>query len=310
MTITQTKESDGIKIYYVCKDVPDDAMAKREGKKITPNQIHKIIDHDADVFTNDGRLLLRFRKNVLTKEYMDAFYDNIIDFANKKTSNRGTASGSKSRDVHSNPKIKTNIFGYFDNWSPKQKMVFTKKGYKIPIAVRECLFNRDNPDKYHATIPLVSEIDHYYKKLAPEHHENQMKKASQTHFRIGNTAFTTITTNVNWQTTLHTDKGDDSEGLGNLVVLERGEYEGGETCFPQYGIGVDVRMGDVLFMDVHQFHANLPIVLKTDDATRLSIVSYLRIRVWKNSANKSRRFFEKHNKTMKHILYPNQKSQS
>ena len=129
-----------------------------------------------------------------------------------------------------------------------------------------------------------------------------MKKAKQTYFRIGKTAFTTVTTNVNWQSTLHTDKGDDPEGFGNLAVLERGGYDGGETCFLQYGVGVDVRMGDVLFMDVHQLHANLPIIRKTDDAVRLSIVCYLRINVWKNSANKTRKFFEKHNKTMKKIL--------
>ena len=32
--------------------------------------------------------------------------------------------------------------------------------------------------------------------------------------------YPTVTTNVNWQTSIHTDKGDDSEGFGNLVVLE------------------------------------------------------------------------------------------
>lgn len=302
MTILKTESKNGIKIYTVEKDIEDHVLEKRAGKKLKRDQIKTIIDHDADVFTTDGRLLLRFRKGVLNKSHADAFYENIIDFANKETSNRGIASGSKKRSAGSNPKIKSNIFGYFDGWSPRQKMIFTQKGHKIPIAIRECTFNRDNPEKYQKTIPLIEDIDAQYKKLAPEYYEKQLKKANQTHFRISKTSFTTVTTNVNWQSTLHTDKGDDPEGFGNLAVLERGKYEGGETCFLQYGIGVDVRMGDVLFMDVHQYHANLPILLKEKDATRLSIVCYLRIRVWKNSANKSRKFFEKHNKTMKNIL--------
>jgi hypothetical protein len=42
------------------------------------------------------------------------------------------------------------------------------------------------------------------------------RQANETHFRIGKTAFTTITTNVNFQTTVHTDKGDDAEGFAVL----------------------------------------------------------------------------------------------
>jgi hypothetical protein len=302
MTIIKTESKNGIKIYYVDKDISDEQVEKKVGKKLHKDQIKLIINKDADVFTVDNKLLLRFRKDVLNKSHMDAFYENIIAFANKETSNRGIASGSKNRSAGSNPKIKSNIFGFFDGWSPRQKMVFTQKGHKIPIAIRECTFNRDNPEKYKQTIPLIEDIDAQYKRLAPEYYAKQIQKANQTHFRIGKTSFTTITTNVNWQSTLHTDKGDDPDGFGNLAVLERGVYQGGETCFLQYGIGVDVRMGDVLFMDVHQPHANLPIVKKSTDATRLSIVCYLRIRVWKNSANKSRSYFERHNKTMKNIL--------
>jgi hypothetical protein len=302
MTIIKTESKNGIKIYHVDKDMTDEQLEKKAASKLKREQIKTIIDHDADVFTADGRLLIRFRKNKLPKTHMDAFYDNIIKFANQQTSNRGTASGSKKKAAGYNPKIKSNIFGYFDGWSPRQKMIFKQKGHKLPVAIRECTFNRDNPEKYKETIPLIEDIDTQYKNLAPEYYQKQLKKANQTHFRIGKTSFTTVTTNVNWQSTLHTDKGDDPEGFGNLAVLERGKYDGGETCFLQYSLGVDVRMGDVLFMDVHQYHANLPIIKKSEDATRLSIVCYLRIKVWQNSANKTRKHFESHNKTMKKIL--------
>jgi hypothetical protein len=61
-----------------------------------------------------------------------------------------------------------------------------------------------------------------------------------------------------------------------LVVLEKGKYNGGYTGFPQYGVAVDVRSGDFLAMDVHQLHGNEPIEPVTEDAERLSIVSYMR----------------------------------
>ena len=129
----------------------------------------------------------------------------------------------------------------------------------------------------------------------------QLKKANETLFRIPKTSFTTITTNVNFQTSVHKDKGDDEDGFGNLSVIENGKYNGAETCFPQYGIGVDVRNGDILFMDVHEWHGNLPMVYKSKDAIRLSIVCYLRYKVWKNTLNVTKKQMIKHNKTIKSI---------
>jgi hypothetical protein len=173
--------------------------------------------------------------------------------------------------------------------------------------VRETRFNQDHPDKFKKIIPLIKEIDCYYEKYIPENYGKQKHKANQTPFRIPGTAFTTITTNVNFQTFIHTDKGDDIEGFGNLAVIEHGQYKGGETCFPQYGIGVDVRTGDVLYMDVHQPHANLPLEPITPDAIRLSIVCYLRTSIWKQTHGKSKAFMEKHTRAMRKMRHINNK---
>jgi Oxygenase domain of the 2OGFeDO superfamily len=297
--IIKTEKKSGVTVYTVKEDYDNAALAKKMDKFLKPDDIKTIIRDDADVYTESGKLLLRFRKKMLNKDHQDAFYDNIIKFAKNVSSLRGSASGSKKKILGQTKKVMSNIFGYFDRWTPSQKMIFTKLGRKPSINVRECRFNMDYPEMYKKTIPLIQDIDRMYAKLTPEHYAKQKSKAKQTHFKIADTAFTTITTNVNFQTGLHTDKGDDEEGFGNLAVIERGSYTGGETCFPQYGIGVDVRSGDILFMDVHQPHANLPIHKKTEDTTRLSIVCYLRKNVWLNSKNKTRKFFETHNKTVK-----------
>ena len=299
--IIKKETVDGIKVYHVGKNWDDARMADRMNTYVEKSDIKDVIDDDADVYTEDGKLLLRFRKKALPQEKAELFYDNVIDFAKHVSSNRGNATGSEKRNVRENPKVMSNIFGYFDRWSPSQKVIFRKAGIKPIVDVRECRFNRDYPEKYKKTIPLIQEIDKMYKKLTPEYYKLQRKKANQTHFKIPGTSFTTITANINFQTTIHCDKGDDIEGFGNLAVIEHGAYTGGETCFPQYGVGVNVRSGDALFMDVHQPHGNLPINKKTEDTTRLSIVCYLRNSVWLRTKNKTKRMFIKHNKTMKNL---------
>ena len=300
--IVKKEKKGNITIYYVEKDYDNNKLQKVLNKKLKRDQIKTIIEDDADVFTTEGKLLIRFRKNKLNKENVDEFYDNVIDFAMTKTSNRGSATGSKSKNIYSNPKIMTNILGYFDKLSPIHKKLFKDQGKPLPkITVRETRFVKDYPEKFKKLLPLVKEIDKYYEQLVPENYGKQRKKANQTPFKITGTAFTTITTNVNFQTTVHTDKGDDAEGFGNLVVIEEGKYKGGETCLPQYGIGVDVRTGDVLYMDVHEAHGNLPIILETPDAKRLSIVCYLRKSIWDQTRGKTQKFMVRHNKTFKNL---------
>lgn len=299
MTIKKEKKGD-LTIYHVDKLIADDKMETLKNSNVKPSQIELIINDDADVYTQDGKLLLRFRKNKLTINKVNEFYDNIIKFAQTKTNNRGSTSGSKTKNIWNNPKIMTNIIGYFDTFSPKQKYLLKQQGKQI-LNVRETRFNMDNPEKFKKMVPLIKEIDEYYEKYIPDNYVKQKKKANQTPFKISNTSFTTITTNVNFQTTIHKDKGDDSEGFGNLAVIEKGRYSGGETCLPQYGIGVNVRTGDILYMDVHEWHGNLPIKLIDKNAIRLSIVCYLRYNIWEKTKHKTKKFMIKHNKTIKNL---------
>ena len=300
--IIKKEKQNNIMIYYVNKEISNEKMEKMKNTYVKESQINLIIDHDADVYNaENNKLLLKFRKGKLNDSKIKDFYDNVIHFAMGSTNNRGSASGSKNKNVWENQKIKTNIIGYFDRLSPMQKYLIKKKNANIKLSVRECRFNVDYPDKYKKLIPLVEEIDSFYEENVPDKYKNQYNKAKQTPFKIANTCFTTITTNVNFQTSIHKDKGDDMDGFGNLVVIEDGKYEGGETCLPQFGVGVDVRTCDILLMDVHEWHGNLPIKALTPDAKRLSIVCYLRYNIWKNTKNKTKKFMVRHNKTIKKL---------
>jgi len=120
-------------------------------------------------------------------------------------------------------------------------------------------FTRTNFEKYNEGLPFIQYIDNLFNKLIPEAHNKQLCRANQKpHLKIPNTSFSTVTINRNFRTAMHRDAGDFREGFGNLTVIERGQYQGGYTIFPQYGVAIDLRNNDFVAMDVHQWHCNTP----------------------------------------------------
>ena len=296
---------------YVSKIISDENMEKRANTFVKSDEIFQLFNTNVDIYDADThKLLAKFRKKVLKPKELQSFYDATYEFTSKMvTTNRGNTTGSKKRNLRNNPKAKSAILGYFDRWGAKEKMQFRKAGEPIPLEVRETRFSAAHPDKFQKTIPLIKSIDKLYEKMLSKFYKKQRQKADETNFKIPKTSFTTITTNINFQTSIHKDSGDDEDGFGNLAVIEKGSYTGGETCLPQYGIGIDVRQGDLLFMDVHEWHGNLPMVPNSKDAIRMSIVCYLRTKVWERTRNKSKAFQKKHLNSIKAIKLKSQNRQ-
>ena len=237
-----------------------------------------VLTTDADVYTTEGKLLLKFRKQVIPEPTIKTAVEALGSFILCKSSDRGTA-GASMKGLGSGQKrpVKSNIVGYFDKWTISQKGKFKKEGKKPPEPCRICRWNRDNPEEWKQVIPLIQRIDNLYKELCPVEHAKQLEAAAKTKYRIQETSFSTVTINHNFRTAGHYDKGDFEKGFGNLIVYEKGEYNGGIIGFPKYDIGVDLRTGDFLAMDVHELHANTPMESKTEEVPeRISFVSYLR----------------------------------
>jgi len=173
----------------------------------------------------------------------DSIIYNIVKATN------GVSSMKINNQVASNP------IGFYEE---------SKNFAKLPCRLTH--FTRTNYDKYQEGLPFIQKINQCFKKLIPEAHKKQLCKASEKpHLKIPKTCFSTITINRNFRTALHRDAGDFKEGFGNLTVIERGKYHGGYTCLPQFGIGIDVRRGDFLAMDVHEWHTNTPIYETEED---------------------------------------------
>ena len=228
--------------------------------------------------------------------------------------------GNEKKDHLSNS-VSSGIIGYYDkpdrnDFQPsninllsakkkkhlsKNRLKKSKKISKMPCRLTK--FTKKQTQNWKKSIPLIIEADKQFKKLVPDRHQAQLKQAKETpDFQIENTAFSTVTLNYNFRTATHRDKGDLPEGFGNLLVLEKSEcdsknskkFKGGMLGFPQYGVAVDVRQGDFLAMDVHQWHCNTPLehsknTIEKGDVGRLSIVCYLRKNMIKCKTQKGKK---------------------
>ena len=310
-----------VKTLVLKAKMTNDEMKAREGSYFTEKDADIILDEDADVYgldpaTGEKKLLARFRKHVIPndriKQGWEAFY--LTAAASR---NRGAAAGpidlkshywrkrepvevqgwsarykqgGKTSKMRVNNNVFSSVLGYFEQTPfmglPCRLTSYTQKYF----------------DEYRHGIPFIEAIDGVFKELIPDRHAKQKAAAAEApKYRIEDTAFSSVTINRNFRTAMHMDDGDFREGYGNLSVIERGKYSGGATIFPRFGVGFNVRTGDFLAMDVHEWHCNtemyeteadrafnkgLPAIhnnsLKTGtfgsdkSFTRLSFVCYLR----------------------------------
>ena len=265
-----------VKRLFVQKILTDDEVAKLQGTWIDESHIKlPLVKEDTDVYYNDNgiyKLLLKFRKNVISDDLIDIGWQSYKDLA-KPSRGRGASAGPinssglywSKRDLVDTKKWST---GYMIK-GKKSKMKVNNQVASNPVGFYEASnnfsklpcrlthFARCNFEKYNEGLPFIQRIDELFQELIPNAHMKQLERANLTNnFKIPNTSFSTVTINRNFRTALLKDAGDFKGGFGNLTVIERGKYHGGYTVFPQFGIGIDLRNNDFVAMDVHQWHSN------------------------------------------------------
>ena len=321
------------------KIMTDEQIKDKEGTWFKSNDMKNgIVDYNSDIYYLDENgkevLLAKLRKNVIPDKLIELGWDNYKDLA-KASRGRWSSAGPidpnspywKKRDLVDTVKWKTS---YYVN-GKKSKMKVNNQVASTPIGFYESSnnmvklpcrlthFTRTHYDKYENGLPFIQQINELFKQLVPDRYSKQLVKANaKKHLKIPNTAFSTITINRNFRTALHRDAGDLKDGFGNLTCIQRGKYHGGETMFPQFGVGFDLKTGDFLAMDVHEWHCNsklyetgedkkynksLPKVFKDNpdvgtagiytDYTRLSFVCYLREKIIKCPNRIDKRYLTK-----------------
>lgn len=278
-------------ITAVKKYTDEEADKLFPGTFLNDSHYDLLIQEDTDVMTEDGRWLLRFRKNVIPTNIAAQAYKNLRKAASLND-NRGMASGpveiSKTRNPNAVGVVKGTRFKEIkkDGTLTKQTRAnrvhsgvigFFDRNARFPYC-RQTAFNENHLKEFVGSLPFVRYVDELYRELMPEAYKLQREIADNTSqdFVIKGTSFTTVTVNKNFQTAVHKDAGDFEHGFGNLSVLQAGHYDGGYTVFPQYRVAVDVRSCDLLLMDVHKWHGNTPLIAKTPNFERISLVMYYR----------------------------------
>lgn len=154
-------------------------------------------------------------------------------------------------------------------------------GYFEKPTCRLTKLTREHLREWRNVQSFVRECDEVFRQHDDQlkgRYSNQLAVAKQNEHHIGNTAFSTLTLNLNARTYVHTDSGDLEAGFGVISVLSKGDYMGGYLIFPSYRVAVDLRSTDLLLADVHSPHGNGPIV-GNGPWSRLSCVCYFRERI-------------------------------
>ena len=262
----------------------EEYLDELKGKYIDDSSYDTLITEDCDCYKEDGSILFKFRKGIANKNECEIAFLAFKNLA-KSTHSRGAAGGPidpnsvywKKRPIvklnkpggwsatHINPsgyeskvkiqnEIASNIVGY---WSESHML-------KLNMPCRLSHYSRAHFLKVEDGTPYIQKISNSYKHLNPEMYKKQMEQAKiQPDMVVGDTPFSTITINRNFRTGVHKDSGD--YGFGNLSCLEYGAYHGGYFVIPKYRIAIDMRAGDHLCCDVHQYHANTELVETDED---------------------------------------------
>jgi hypothetical protein len=292
-----------IKIIEVKPKMSDaEFKAKYEGTHFDEKETRQIINEDADVYGLDTdeegkpyrRLLAKFRKGVIPQDKVQIGWDSFRTLA-MPGRNRGAAAGPidlnsvywkkrkpiVDKDTKTSPwairylvkdkdnssKMKTSKMRV-NNLVASGVLGFYEETPFMKAACRMTVYTRRYLHLFLSGMPFIKEIDTNFSKLVPKEHARQLAAIQQKKkYQIPGTAFSTITVNLNFRTALHKDDGDFKGGFGNLSVIEWGKYHGGYTLFPRFGIGFDVRTGDFIAMDVHEWHCNTPMYETPEDAT-------------------------------------------
>lgn len=288
----------------------DEEIKSHAGQAFSKNDFSLLIQKDTDAFTPNGLLIFSFRKNVIPKHLSELGTQVLLyDTQRKTTTSRGYASGKvdlskfsknvielldtdkvKSRVRFSDGRTSTYklcnkthsmISGYIDG-----KALNDYKLYKNPTDVkgRPTAFTSKNPQDWASFVPLVQHADRLFKSLYTEQYNIQKKQLEKCPYIIADTVFTTVTTNWNFRTHLHKDKGNLKDAYSAFFVCENNpsdkpKWHGAYLGYPQYDVAVDVREGDFLLMNPHLYHCNTEFEFpngEPESYDRLSFVLYAR----------------------------------
>lgn len=269
--------------------VADDGVREIAGRVLGPADYDVLLTGGGPVRLRqpDNRPLCVFLPGALTPAVTPEVYDVLHSLKQFTSSNRGLASGTRRlrRGGPDTPATRTETV-------PIASVLL---GSVDPIGqtryCRTTSWTGRHLPEWETLHPFLREIGQHLATHVPDRYAAQMARVAQSDpaWIVPGTPFSTVTVNNTYPTGVHTDKGDLDEGFSTIACLRRGTYTGGQLVFPAYRVAVDMREGDLILMDAHQWHGNVPIVCQcgttlrgpcpTCHAERISVVAYYRTKI-------------------------------
>jgi hypothetical protein len=261
---------------------PEPEVAAEAGKLFEADIVDRLFEETCEVYNPRGELQAKYLRGIIPPTIVGASYLALREAATE-TGNRGYATGVKdetgqqyspyrikkdgtrSKTHESRVKVNSGIVGYFERYSAR-----------FPYC-RQTAWTMSNKEKFMAALPMLQLASACFEVMVPERYLAQKRYVDETQpaWIIPGTVFTTVTVNSNWQTAQHQDSGDCRHGFGVMACLGH-DFEGGWLVLPKYRIGFNMRPGDLILANVHEWHCNTPIKLLKPDGERLSLVMYYR----------------------------------
>lgn len=143
---------------------------------------------------------------------------------------------------------------------------------------RATSYTEQNPDKFAKSYPYLQKLASAFKEMLPWRYGNQLAAASKVDpkFLVPDTPFTTVTVNKSFRTAAHYDPANMDNGFANIVNISINDnYRGAYLVFPEIGYAVNVRPGDLLFVNnMAGLHGNTELILDDPDAERITAIAF------------------------------------
>ena len=143
---------------------------------------------------------------------------------------------------------------------------------------RATSYTEKYPEKFAKSYPYLKHLADAFKQMLPWRYGNQLEAASKVdkRFLVPDTPFSTITVNRNFRTAAHYDPANMENGFANICVFSNSDnYSGAYLVFPEIGYAVDIRPGDLLFVNnMAGLHGNTELILDDPKAERISIIAF------------------------------------
>ena len=289
----------------------------KSGEFYDSSHYDKVITESQYGFNEKGEVLFCFIKNAIKKENRKKYAETIRSCCKSKTKNRGASAGPV--DLRYFPRKAVALCdkdgNEFDDDKPRYSVFYKEESGKVVnrcqsnqvrsgvagyfdkvagLPCRKVGWSNRYPLKHDILIDLAKEIEDNHKSYCETSYDYHRKRADECpqELLFKDTIYSTMTLNYDFRTACHIDKGDLQGGLSTLTIFEDipDNYNKFYLGLPEYKICFDVRDGDTLIFNAHEYHANteyevLSDKLKIDDLTdnnfagRMSVVCYLRDRL-------------------------------